>query len=72
MNAVQGEHMFKRVFRRTRTQGVTPTTVRKSLRLSPKKEATTQRKRKLKLNEEVEDSEESVSNSPTLLEDTTE
>ncbi|KAH9315753.1 hypothetical protein KI387_024380, partial [Taxus chinensis] len=68
VNATQGEHMFKSIFRRTRTQGATPTTVHKSPRISPQKEATTQRRRKLKLSEEAEESMESVPNSPTFPE----
>ncbi|KAH9300926.1 hypothetical protein KI387_012509, partial [Taxus chinensis] len=48
-----------------------PTIVHKSPRLSPQKEVTAQR-RKLKLNEEVEEFEESTPNSCTLLEDTEE
>lgn len=66
MNVVQGEHRFKRVFRRTRTQGATPNMVRISPILSPQKEVTMSRRRKQKLNEDVEESEESTLNSPTL------
>ncbi|KAH9324226.1 hypothetical protein KI387_004404, partial [Taxus chinensis] len=71
LNAFQGEHMFKRVFGRTRTQGTTPTTMHKSPRLSPQNEATMQRL-KLKLNEVVEESKESAPNSPTLPKNTEE
>lgn len=67
MNAVQGEHSFKRVFRRTRTQGDTLTMMCRSHRISPHKEVTMQR-RKMKLNEDAEESEEIVPRSPTLLE----
>ncbi|KAH9306821.1 hypothetical protein KI387_011225, partial [Taxus chinensis] len=47
LNAIQEEHRFKRVFRRTRTQGTNPTMMCRSPRNSPQKEETMQRRRKL-------------------------
>ncbi|KAH9298533.1 hypothetical protein KI387_030215, partial [Taxus chinensis] len=66
LNVLQGEHRFKRVFRRTRTQGATPTSMCRSPQLSPQKEANAKRRRKLKLNKEVEEYKESIPTSPTL------
>ncbi|KAH9290886.1 hypothetical protein KI387_035003, partial [Taxus chinensis] len=53
------------------TQGVgTPQPVRRSPRLSPQKEALEEkRRRKLKLDEEAEESEESAPGTPVQLED---
>ncbi|KAH9287877.1 hypothetical protein KI387_031994, partial [Taxus chinensis] len=46
-----------------------PHSVRRSPRLSPQKEENETKRRKLKLNEEVEDSGESVPRTPVQLED---
>lgn len=71
VDAVPEERQFKKVFKRTKTQGVgTPQPVRRSPRLSPQKEVLEKkRRRKLKLDKEVEESEESASGTPVQPED---
>ncbi|KAH9287927.1 hypothetical protein KI387_032044, partial [Taxus chinensis] len=69
LDEVQGECHFKRVFRRTKTQGATPPTIQISPRISPKKETIGRKKRNPKLNEEVEEFLERTSESLTQQED---
>ncbi|KAH9313325.1 hypothetical protein KI387_028360, partial [Taxus chinensis] len=65
----QGECHFKRVFKRTRKQGMgTPHLMMRSPQLSPQKEAIENKIRKLKLNDEVEESTESTLDTNVQLE----
>ncbi|KAH9325492.1 hypothetical protein KI387_005670 [Taxus chinensis] len=62
VDVVPEELYFKKVFRRTKTQDLgTPKPIRRSPRLSPQKEALEKkRRRKFKLDEEMEESKESA------------